>query len=115
VAPLLSEYSRYYIVEYIDILLGIIFVVDSNDRDRVDEAWRELKKMLAEDELRDAILLIFANKQDLPHALSVSEITDKFELHTLGNRRWHVQATTATTGEGLFEGLSWLRDSLNKP
>lgn len=89
-------------------------MVDSNDRDRIKDARDELKKMLAEDELRDAILLVFANKQDLPHAMSVSEVTDKLELHTLGNRRWHVQATTATTGDGLFEGLSWLRDSLNK-
>jgi GTPase SAR1 family protein len=45
---------------------GIIFVVDSNDRDRVDEARDELQRMLNEDELRDAQLLVFANKQDLP-------------------------------------------------
>jgi small GTP-binding protein len=45
---------------------GIIFVVDSNDRDRILEAREELQRMLNEDELRDAILLVFANKQDLP-------------------------------------------------
>lgn len=45
---------------------GIIFVVDSNDRDRITEAREELQRMLNEDELRDAILLVFANKQDLP-------------------------------------------------
>lgn len=43
--------------------LGLIFVVDSNDRERVGEARDELQRMLAEDELRDAVLLIFANKQ----------------------------------------------------
>lgn len=42
---------------------GLIFVVDSNDRERVGEAREELMRMLAEDELRDAVLLIFANKQ----------------------------------------------------
>ena len=42
---------------------GLIFVVDSNDRERVGEAREELVKMLDEDELRDAIVLIFANKQ----------------------------------------------------
>lgn len=46
---------------------GIIFVVDSNDRDRVGEARDELHRMLNEDELRDALLLVFANKQDLPN------------------------------------------------
>ena len=43
--------------------LGLIFVVDSNDRERVGEAREELNRMLNEDELRDAILLVFANKQ----------------------------------------------------
>ncbi len=43
--------------------LGLIFVVDSNDRERVGEAREELQRMLSEDELREAILLIFANKQ----------------------------------------------------
>lgn len=45
------------------LLLGLIFVVDSNDRERVNEAREELMRMLAEDELRDAVLLVFANKQ----------------------------------------------------
>lgn len=42
---------------------GLVFVVDSNDRERIGEAREELMRMLAEDELRDAVLLIFANKQ----------------------------------------------------
>ena len=54
---------------------GLIFVVDSNDRDRVLEARDELNKMLGEDEMRDVILLVFANKQDLPNAMSPSEVT----------------------------------------
>ncbi|XP_016099414.1 ADP-ribosylation factor 4-like [Sinocyclocheilus grahami] len=51
---------------------GLIFVVDSNDRERVAESAEELSKMLQEDELRDAVLLVFANKQDLPNAMAVS-------------------------------------------
>merc|ERR550514_2186298 len=47
---------------------GLIFVVDSNDRDRIGDAKEELTKMLSEDEMKDAILLVFANKQDLPNA-----------------------------------------------
>lgn len=45
------------------IFQGLIFVVDSNDRERIGEAREELMRMLSEDELRDAVLLIFANKQ----------------------------------------------------
>ncbi len=44
----------------------MIFVVDSNDRERIGEAREELMRMLAEDELRDAVLLVFANKQASP-------------------------------------------------
>jgi len=93
---------------------GIIFVVDSNDRERIGEAREELGKMLNEDELRDAVLLVFANKQDLPNAMSVAEVTDKLGLHSLRSRKWYIQATCATTGDGLYEGLDWLSNTLSK-
>jgi len=93
---------------------GLIFVVDSNDRERASEAAEELSKMLSEDELRDAALLVFANKQDLPNAMSVAEITDKLGLHTLRQRKWYIQSTCATSGDGLYEGLDWLSNTLSK-
>ena len=93
---------------------GLIFVVDSNDRDRVDNARDELHRMLNEDELREAILLVFANKQDLPNAMNAAEITDKLGLHSLRQRNWYIQSTCATTGDGLYEGLDWLSATLTK-
>ncbi|KAG7219795.1 hypothetical protein INR49_018817 [Caranx melampygus] len=90
----------------------LIFVVDSNDRERVNEAREELSRMLAEDELRDAVLLVFANKQDLPNAMNAAEITDKLGLHALRQRSWYIQATCATSGDGLYEGLDWLSNQL---
>uniref|UniRef100_A0A8B9YL65 ADP ribosylation factor 5 n=1 Tax=Bos mutus grunniens TaxID=30521 RepID=A0A8B9YL65_BOSMU len=83
---------------------GLIFVVDSNDRERVQESADELQKMLQEDELRDAVLLVFANKQDMPNAMPVSELTDKLGLQHLRSRTWYVQATCATQGTGLSTG-----------
>ncbi|XP_018417390.1 PREDICTED: ADP-ribosylation factor 3 isoform X1 [Nanorana parkeri] len=91
---------------------GLIFVVDSNDRERVNEAREELMRMLAEDELRDAVLLVFANKQDLPNAMNAAEITDKLGLHSLRHRNWYIQSTCATSGDGLYEGLDWLANQL---
>lgn len=91
---------------------GLIFVVDSNDRDRITEAREELMRMLMEDELRDAALLVFANKQDLPNAMTATELTDKMNLHTLRSRSWFIQATCASNGEGLYEGLDWLSNVL---
>ncbi|XP_025108680.1 ADP-ribosylation factor 1 [Pomacea canaliculata] len=93
---------------------GLIFVVDSNDRERVGEAREELHKMLQEDELRDAVLLVFANKQDLPNAMSAAEITDKLGLHSSARRQWYIQSTCATQGQGLYEGLDWLSNQLAK-
>jgi ADP-ribosylation factor protein 1 len=93
---------------------GLIFVVDSNDRDRIGEARDEMQRMLNEDELRDAVLLVFANKQDLPHAMNAAEITDKLGLHSLRQRNWYIQSTCATSGEGLYEGLDWLSNNLSK-
>lgn len=93
---------------------GLIFVVDSNDRERVGEAERELHNMLNEDELRDAVVLVFANKQDLPNAMSAAELTEKLRLNSLHNRSWYIQATCATQGNGLYEGLDWLSKELEK-
>ncbi|MFQ6619821.1 hypothetical protein Gotur_000326, partial [Gossypium turneri] len=91
---------------------GLIFVVDSNDLDRVVEARDELHRMLNEDELRDAVLLVFADKQDIPNAMNAAQITDKLGLHSLRQRHWYIQSTCATSGEGLYEGLDWLSNNI---
>lgn len=93
---------------------GLIFVVDSNDKERLSEAAAELNKMVNEDELKDATILVFANKQDLPNALSVSEMTEKLDLHNMRGRKWYVQAACAVQGTGLYEGLDWLSNELSK-
>merc|ERR1712124_44625 len=91
---------------------GLIFVIDSNDRDRIEDAREELTKMLNEEEMRDAVLLVFANKQDLPNAMTAAEITEKLGLHGMRNRQWFIQSACATTGDGLYEGLDWLSRTL---
>ena len=97
---------------------AIIFVVDSTDQDRIcnvsnsdsksSTASEELMKMLEDDELREAKLLVLANKQDLPDAMNAEDLACTLGLHSLQNREWHVQETCATTGDGLYEGLDWL-------
>lgn len=47
---------------------------------------------IQEDELKDAVLLVFANKQDLPNAMGVSELTDKLGLHSLRSRTVSINA-----------------------
>jgi len=87
---------------------GLIFVVDSADRDRIDEARQELHRIIGDREMRNALLLVFANKQDLPGAMSPQDITEKLQLQKLKDHLWFVHPSCATTAEGLFEGLAWL-------
>merc|ERR1719449_157460 len=71
---------------------GLIFVIDSNDRDRIEDAREELTRMLHEDEMREAVLLVLANKQDLPNAMTAAEVTEKLGLHNLRHRQWFIQS-----------------------
>jgi len=93
---------------------AIIFVIDSSDRSRIEEAAGELHSMLNEEELRSAALLVFANKQDLPEALSVSQLVHMLKLSSLSSssRSWYIQSSIATTGYGLYEGLDWLASNI---
>ena len=86
---------------------AIIFVVDAADHERLNIARQELQAMLEEEELKDAILLVFANKQDQKGAYGVKEITDALALSAVKSRTWIVQETSALKGAGLFEGFDW--------
>lgn len=94
---------------------GLIFVVDSNDRNRVNDAREELHLMLKEAGLSNTALLVLANKKDLPNAMSAAEVTDQLGLNTISGRKWFLQRTSAisTTGDGLYEGLDWMSTTLS--
>ncbi|XWS70915.1 hypothetical protein CRYUN_Cryun03dG0091500 [Craigia yunnanensis] len=91
---------------------AIIYVVDSSDTDRLVIAKEEFHALLEEEELRGAVVLIFANKQDLPGALDDAAVTEALELHKIKNRQWANFKTSAIKGKGLFEGLDWLSNTL---
>jgi ADP-ribosylation factor-like protein 1 len=87
---------------------AVIYVIDSQDKDRIGTSKEELMEMLKEDELKDAALLVFANKQDMPGAMSVTEVSDFLGLTELKMRTWTIFKCSAKTGDGLTEGLDWL-------
>nr|CDJ90934.1 unnamed protein product [Haemonchus contortus] len=93
---------------------GLIFVVDSADRERTEVAREEIHSIIRDPELQDAQLLIFANKQDLPNAMTTVEMTKALQLEKVRDREWYVQPTNAVSGEGLIEGLEWLRSVIMK-
>ena len=93
---------------------AIIFVVDSDDRERMNVAREELWKLLNEEELRDCELLVYANKQDMQGAMTTQEVVRELDLGCCKGRKWKVQGTVATIGDGLFQGLDWLAGVLLK-
>ncbi|EPE34568.1 P-loop containing nucleoside triphosphate hydrolase [Glarea lozoyensis ATCC 20868] len=87
---------------------AVIFVIDSTDIDRLGTASEELAAMLNEDELKDAALLVFANKQDQPGAKGAGEISEALKLGELRDRNWSIVACSAVDGRGVDEGMDWL-------
>ncbi|XP_029211890.2 ADP-ribosylation factor D-like [Acropora millepora] len=87
---------------------GLIFVVDCADLDRIDEARTELHRIVNDREMKDALILIFANKQDLPDAIKPHDLQERLHLSRLRDRNWYVQPSCATSGDGLYDGLTWL-------
>lgn len=94
---------------------GIIFMVDSTDQERMHEAQQTLANALDHEDLSEASLLIFANKQDLIGALSAPQVAESMGCTSMRNRSWQVQGCCATTGEGVLDGLKWLSGVLPKP
>jgi small GTP-binding protein len=93
---------------------AVIFVIDSNDAVRLREAKEELNNVLTSPELSGAVVLVLANKQDLPNALSPQEITNGLDMDKIKNHQWHVEAACAMSGKGLEEGLEWLADRIKE-
>eukprot|EP01133_Synstelium_polycarpum_P016939 gene16939-20151_t len=93
---------------------AIIFVIDSTDRERIDEVREEVEKILSEDTLRGTALLMLCNKQDASDAMTIAEISDKLNMHAVRDRKWYMQPTMALRGEGIYEGLDWLSNTLKQ-
>ncbi|KAK6161458.1 hypothetical protein DH2020_004839 [Rehmannia glutinosa] len=87
---------------------AVIVVIDSTDRARISIMKDELFSLLPHEDLQSAVILVFANKQDLQDAMTPAEITDALSLHSIKKHDWHIQACCAVTGEGLYDGLGWI-------
>ena len=90
---------------------AIIYVIDTSD-DTYDDSKTQFYKLLKNDTLKNAVILIYANKQDLPEAKNVSDIIQIYGLDNIKDHVWHIQPCSAQTGEGLITGMKWLSDQL---
>ena len=99
---------RSYWRNYYEETDGLIWVVDSADRRRMEDCKEELHRILKEEKLLGATLLVLANKQDIPGALTMEEIEKVLELPALANRHWKIVPCSAVTGEGLGDGFDYI-------
>lgn len=98
---------------YYDNTDALIFVVDSNDTERMAEAREALEMVIQDEQMAGVPVMVYANKMDLPQALTVPEVSEKLGLMTLRDRKWYVQASNAARGDGLFEGMDWLSKNVS--
>ncbi|TQS34782.1 hypothetical protein Golomagni_04823 [Golovinomyces magnicellulatus] len=95
---------------------GLIFVIDSSDRARIEEARQELHRIINDREMKECLLLLKPWTKIDPHkAMNPQEVTDSLNLASLTDKIWFVVPSCATTGEGLLEGLAWLSNNVKSP
>ncbi len=87
---------------------GIIFVVDSANKERASEVREEFQHVLLEQDTKIMRILVFANKQDMPGAMKTKDIKDALGIGMEYEGKVKVQEASAVKYEGLYEGFSWL-------
>ena len=86
----------------------LIYVVDSHDTRRLEEASTEFHDVLFEEKLKGVPVLVFANKQDLQGSAPGARVAEILELTTIRDRVWNIQPCSALTGEGVKDGMEWV-------
>ena len=104
---------RPYWRNYFDNTDALVYVIDSSDRARMEEAGLELTKLLEEDKMQQVPLLVFANKQDLLNAMPADELIGALQLNNIKDREMQVTACSAKNDEGLQPGMEWLVATMN--
>jgi ADP-ribosylation factor protein 6 len=95
---------------------AVVWVVDSADESRLHESKQALTSVLNDPQLKDIILLVVANKQDLSNALKPQQIKEKLDIEKIAkNHTWNIMGTSATpTLTGMDEGLEWVATSFKE-
>ncbi|CAI2736830.1 unnamed protein product [Schistosoma spindalis] len=104
---------RSYWRNYFETTDALIWVVDSSDRLRLEDCRIELSKLLVEERLAGATLLVFANKQDLSSSLKSSQIRELLQLDKITTHHWLILGCSAVTGENLLDGINWLLNDVS--
>jgi ADP-ribosylation factor related protein 1 len=105
-----SLWDKYYAESH-----AIIYMIDSTDRQRLEESWKAFDKMIQNEQLEGLPLLVACNKQDLSEVcMTVPDMKKQFNKSSshIGVRNCMVTATSALTGEGVHEGIHWVKECI---
>ena len=91
---------------------AVVYVIDSQDDEYFEESKSQFHKLILNPTLKNATILIFANKQDLPGAKDINKLVQDYEFFKIKNHIWHIQPCSALNGEGLVTGIKWLSEQL---
>ena len=91
---------------------AIVYVIDSHDDENFEESKAQFHKLLSHPNLKSTVILIFANKQDLPGAKTVDKLIHDYEFDKIQSHIWHIQSCSALKGEGMITGIKWLSEQL---
>ncbi|XP_059542907.1 ADP-ribosylation factor-like protein 14 isoform X2 [Myotis daubentonii] len=68
---------------------GLVYVVDSTDKQRLEASRREFEHILKNEHMKNVPVVLLANKQDKPGALTAEDITRLFKVKKLcSDRNW---------------------------
>jgi len=87
---------------------AIVYVVDAADHDNLDSARLELAELLGKPSLQGISLLVLGNKNDLPGALSTTDLIDRLDLKTLREREVCVYSISCKSQNNIDITLDWL-------
>ena len=91
---------------------AVVYVIDSQDDEYFEESKAQFHKLIHNQTLKNATILIFANKQDLPGSKDVNKLVQDYEFFKIRDHVWHIQPCSALKGEGLVTGIKWLSEQL---
>ena len=91
---------------------AVVYVIDSQDDENFEESKAQFHKVISHPNLKNTIILIFANKQDLQGAKDVNKLIEDYEFDKIKNHIWKIQSCSALKGEGLISGIKWLSEQL---
>ena len=89
---------------------GLIYVVDSLDRERIKKARAEFNQIIEDPLMRNSALLVFANKQDMKGAMKPAEVCEALGLHDLKGR----QVSTCGRRAGRSGGLTTTKSGTSR-